>query len=149
MTTPERRRRGFTIVELLVTMTLVGILVNISIPIYRNVTIKADAAHVMADFTTIRLAALEHHARESAFPAPADWRVIPPELLDELPDGFDFGYGTADYRWRKWTLGGGSGPSVMVGLEVRSPDPVLLATIARQYEGQIVAGGNQITFVID
>lgn len=130
-------------------MALVGILANIAVPVYRNVTVKADAAHVMSDFTTIRLAALEHHARNSAFPDPEDWRVVPPELVDELPDNFEFGYGQADYRWRKWTLGGGVGPGVLLGLEVRSNNPVLLKTIAAQYDGQVLTGGNQITFLIE
>ena len=143
------QRGGFTIIELLVTMAVVGILANIAIPVYRNITVKADAAHVMAEFTTIRLAAHEHHAQESVFPASSGWGVVPPEIVDDLPDNFAFTYKDADYRWRRWAIGAGPGPSVLLGLDVRSPNPLLLAAIAKQYDGQVLGTGNQITFLIE
>ncbi len=143
------RRSGFTIIELLVVMAVIGILANIALPLYRNVTVKADAARIMAEYTTIRLAAHEHHAQNSVFPASSQWGVVPPEIVDDLPDNFKFTYKDADYRWRRWALGSGPGPSVLLGLDVRSPNPTLLDMIAKQYEGQVLLTGNQITFLIE
>jgi len=50
----RRARAGFTLIEVLIVMVLIGILSGIALPPFRNLTFKADAARVVSDMTTVR-----------------------------------------------------------------------------------------------
>ena len=103
----------------------------------------------MSDIAAVRLASHEHHAKEGEFPPSSSWGIVPPEMLDELPDGFVFVYKDATYRWQRLSLGGSPGPSVLLTFEVETANQELLKAIMNKYAGQVVAGNNQITFVIE
>jgi prepilin-type N-terminal cleavage/methylation domain-containing protein len=100
-------RRGFTFIEILLVTVIVGILANLAIPYYMAAKIKADAAVVIADFNAIKVAAFDGFAKNGTYPASTGWRVVPPALVASLPDGFEFTYRTASYRWRRWATAEG------------------------------------------
>ncbi len=94
-----RTRRGFTLIELLTVMLLIGILAGIAIPGFRKAIGRADAARVVSDVNTIRLAAHEFLAGGGMFPASGSVGTVPPDLQGLLPDGFEFSYGDVTYTW--------------------------------------------------
>jgi prepilin-type N-terminal cleavage/methylation domain-containing protein len=149
------RRGGFTLIELLVVVLIVGILANIALPMYRGIRVRADAAHIIADYSTVRTAALSRFVDAGTYPANAGWGVVPRQLQSQLPGGFDFAYGTAaTYRWRRWALATGlpANPrqQVLLGLDVRTDDPTLLLAIRRQFGGETAnLARNRVTLVID
>ncbi|HBI26232.1 MAG TPA: hypothetical protein DDY25_00665, partial [Peptococcaceae bacterium] len=49
----KRDNKGFTLVELMVVLLILGILVAIAIPIYNNVTGKANLNAIAANLRTI------------------------------------------------------------------------------------------------
>lgn len=147
-------RRGMTLIELLVTLTIVGILANMVLPTVSGLRRRAEAARIIADFGTVRSAALDHYAEYAAYPPAGEWGSIPPTLAPSLPGGFEFGFRDVQYRWERWPLPQGlpADPSqtVLVGLTVRSPDAALLAAARGLYKGRFTFGSsNQVTFVLE
>lgn len=147
-------RRGFTLIELMVTCTIIGILANIALPTLATMKRKADAAHVIADINTIRIAGLNHYADVNYFPATQAWAAPPATMITMLPQGFQWRYKSVEYRWERYSLPNGmpTSPSqtVLIGVSVRTPDARLLAAIRGLYKGAVAFGtSTQITFVIE
>lgn len=151
---PFGNRRGVTLVELLTVLVVIGILANIALPVYRNVTQKADAAKIISDYHAVQVAAYSYFAANHTFPPTGVEGQVPPELVSFLPEGFPFTYRNATYRWRRYSLpsgapGGGSQPW-MVALTVRSPDPILLDALNNQFKGIVTAYvGDNLTLLFE
>ena len=147
-------RRGFTLVKLMVTCTVIGILANIALPAMAVMKRKADAAHVIADMNTIRIAALSHYADLNYFPATQPWGAAPGTMISMLPQGFQWTYKSVQYRWHRWSLPNGlpTSPSqtVLIGVEVETPDQNLMAAIKSTFRGNVAFGSlTLVTFVIE
>ncbi len=147
-------RRGFTLIELLVTLLIIGILANIGFPALNRMKKKAEAAHIIEDFATVRIAAFDYYAANAAYPSTGAFGVIPSKLRASLPSGFTFRYGAAQYRWHRWSLpdGAPADPSqtVLLGLDIHSDDTELMAALAGQFRGGAAFGtATDLTLVIE
>ncbi|MGD8730125.1 MAG: type II secretion system protein, partial [Gemmatimonadota bacterium] len=58
----DSRRGGFSLVEMLVAVSIVGILAGLAIPNMRNVTFRARATAVFGDLNVMRQATLDYNA---------------------------------------------------------------------------------------
>ena len=85
-----RRRDGFTIIELLIVMVVIGVLAAIAVLRYIDVRNHAVASGIVSELNVIRLAAYNHWADNETFPADAPAGVSPPALDPYLRPGFDF-----------------------------------------------------------
>ncbi|MCA9755820.1 MAG: type II secretion system protein [Candidatus Eisenbacteria bacterium] len=92
-------RGGFTLVELMFVITIIGLLVKFAAPYVQNVRTGADASAVMADLNTIRLAGFDYLVEHGEFPRSGPLGAPPPSLADRLPAGFEFQYKDARYMW--------------------------------------------------
>lgn len=101
--------RGFSLFELLTVMVLISILSGIAVPILRGAIARADAARVVSDVNTIRLAAFQYLSDGGALPASGSWGELPSEFLGYLPEGFDFSYKGVEYAWSVLGAGAPSG----------------------------------------
>ena len=148
------RRGGFSLVELLMAVSIVGILAAIAIPNMRNMTFRARATNVAADLEVLRLATLDYNADMHAWPSDAAAGVVPPELVGHLPDGFSFdgnGY-QLDFEVLSFPTGLPGDPTTtqLIGAIVTSTDDRLHNAVAELLGGNIVASaGNTHTVVID
>lgn len=106
--TPRPANRGFSIIELLTVMLVLGILAGIAVPQLRGAVGKADAARVLSDVHTIRLAAHDHLADTGVFPRSGATGSVPAEMVDDLPEGFPFSYDDVSYTWMSLPLFGTS-----------------------------------------
>ena len=147
------RRAGFTIVELLVVITLIGILANIAVPLVQNARYKATASSIIADYNAIRYAAHDYFAESGEYPRSRGWGVIPPELVASLPVGFQFKDGSVRYRWRRWSLPNGlprkRAKRALLAVQVRSKDRRLIQALAGTFKGSSFGNRRKITLVIE
>ncbi len=147
-------RAGFTLVELLVTVSIVGILAGLAIPNMRNMTFRARATSVAGDLEALRIATVNYNANAHSWPAERASGIVPPELVGYLPDGFSFqgtGY-EIDFENIPLPLGLPSDPNVtlLIGASVTAPDHRLSNGIIELLGGNIVYSvGNTHTVVID
>ena len=155
MTRHPGRRRGFTLIELMVVVSIVGILATLATPKVVEAMRRAKAAAILSDLNTIRGAALASFQQTSTYPVTGDWGVVPPELVAHLPQDFKFTGNGAQYRWQLWgTVSGGVGvvsgatDVAVIGLGVKSDDPQLLAQVATLAQGAIVPASDQLTYII-
>ncbi len=66
-----KNQKGFTLVELMVVVVIIGVLVAIAIPVYNNVTNKAEQSAIEANLRTIDGAIMQALASEDTQPANA------------------------------------------------------------------------------
>ena len=159
MTRSIRRHRGFTLIELMVVVSIVGILATLATPKVVEAMRRAKAAAILSDLNTIRGAALASFQQTSSYPATGDWGVVPPELLAHLPQDFKFSGNGAQYRWQLWGTASGDAGAIssvssggtdvaVIGLGVKSDDPLLLAQVAGLAQGAIVPASDGLTYII-
>ena len=61
--------KGFTLLELMLIVSIVGILVTMAVPSYRQSTVKAREAVLMRDLFTMRDVLDQHRADKGKYPA--------------------------------------------------------------------------------
>ena len=89
-TSPPRRqnRLGFTLVELVVVVTVIGILASIGIPNMQAALMRARAAEAVGDLQVLRVAVFQYVGDNHVWPPDAGVGVVPVGLAEYLPDGW-------------------------------------------------------------
>ena len=152
--TVQRTRRGFSIIELLVVMTIIGLLARIAVPHYTDMKRRAIAASIMGDMQTIRMATYTFYTERSTWPPDYGPGIVPAELRDLLPKDFPFTHPDFEYDYERWDLTGGTPQNPqqesIVALSVTCGDPLLAAQILKLAGKGYVpfASGNKVTFFL-
>ncbi|MFA5535587.1 MAG: prepilin-type N-terminal cleavage/methylation domain-containing protein [Bacillota bacterium] len=91
-----KNKKGFTLVELMVVVGIIGVLVAIAIPVYNNATEKAANVANDANIRTIKGAISLYEATEGTLPGKGtDFYGLVPKYLMEEPKN---PYGSDDER---------------------------------------------------
>jgi prepilin-type N-terminal cleavage/methylation domain-containing protein len=148
-----RARRGFSIVELLVSMTLIGLLATIAMPRYGDMRRRATAAAIIGDVHAIRIGAFSAYVEQQQFPRSTGMGRVPNEMVTYLPNGFTFERHGVTYQWQTWTITSGNRGNrtreTLVGVVVQASDPKLRAYLVSVGSGYTpVVSGNRITFLV-
>ena len=128
------RRGGFTFVELLISMIIVGCLSAIAVPKYIDLKRRANTTKVIGDFQAVRVAVMSFYADSSYFPMEAGPGVTPNNLQKYLPINFSFSRQEWTLDYENWELGQGPGftnSSALIGVTIICNDPALGETTSR------------------
>lgn len=150
----DARRGGFSLIELLMAMSIVGILAGLAIPNMRGVTFRARATEVAADLEVVRVAALNYNADENRWPTDAAVGAIPPGLVEYLPTGFTFEGNGYELKYENFSLPGGlpgdPGTTQLIAVSVIADVPELSNAVIELLGGSLVFSvGSKHTIIID
>ena len=120
------RQDGFTLVELLIVVLIVGILARLALPAYQSLVLKARAAEALADINAIRVAAFAYNADTNQWPPDVNRGVLPPELEPYLGSGFSFTREHYQLDWDNWMMPDGSpkhsSTNILIGVSMTTDD---------------------------
>lgn len=122
----SRRRAGFTFIELLMVVTIIGLLAAIAIPKYRTVKRRALATQIVGDIDVLRIASMSFYADSAYFPDDAGPGQVPNGLAAYLPHGFSFGRPDWTLDYDSWSARSTSLSSpALVGVSFITTDDAL------------------------
>lgn len=146
-------RSGFSLIELLLAVSIVGILAGLAIPNLRHMTYRARATEVAADLEVVRVATANYNAETFAWPAEVATGVIPPELVDYLPENFSFqgtGYELDYERFTSLSIPSDPTTTQLIAVAVTAERDELSNAIIELLGGSLIfSSGNKHTVVID
>jgi prepilin-type N-terminal cleavage/methylation domain-containing protein len=146
-----QRRRGFTIIELLTVMIVIGILAGIALLKYIDLRHRARTVAVVSDLQTVRLAAYGAYYETNAWPGQAAPGVVPPSMAPYLPTNFSFANPEYTLEWVNLAPpGGGSSAGMQVYVNVTAADPRLQRALEQSLgsKSPFISIGNTLTFII-
>jgi prepilin-type N-terminal cleavage/methylation domain-containing protein len=150
----DGRRGGFSLIELLMTVSIVGILAGLAIPNIRNMQFRARAVEVAGDIEVVKIATVSFNGDMHAWPADAALGTVPPELNGFLPDGFSFQGDRYELKFENYALPTGlpydPATRQLIAVSVTADDDELSNAIAELLGGAVVFTlGRTHTFLID
>lgn len=121
-------QQGFSMIELLVVLSILGVLVRMSLPALANMRREAIAADAVGDFNVIRAAAVSQFEATGSYPADGAAGQVPPGMAPFLPSGFAFTRKDYQLDWDHWTIAdstGGAQTDYVLAVTIVAPDEML------------------------
>ena len=142
-------RRGFTFIEILIVLIVMGILAAIAITRYVDLKHRALSARATSDLEAVRYAAYSAMYQNGDWPPDAPAGALPPAMTPHLGAGFSFSRPEYTLDWENLG-GGGGGGAIQVGVTVTSKDPRLVKALSQMVgnKGPFMTIGGQLTLVI-
>ena len=147
----NRMRRGFTFVELLMVIVVMGLLSGLAVLKYIDLRNRALAAQASADLETVRLAAYSAWYETGSWPGDVGPGVLPVELVPYLPKGFSFQRTEYTLDWENFAPpGGGTSAGMQLGVVLSASNARLSNALVQTLgnKGPFVVNGADITYVI-
>lgn len=89
----QKLQKGFTLIELMITVAIVGILAAVALPAYQNYTIRAQVSEGFVLAGGVQVAMVEYYAQAGAFPANLAAMGIAAAPTGKYTDSVDVGNG--------------------------------------------------------
>lgn len=127
-------RRGYTVVEVVIALSVVAIGAALALPALRTARLHGDAREVVTAIRTVEAAALQARTLGLEFTG-TPMGEVPSELAGLLPSEFTFARPGFRMGWGHWRFGRNLGPLIegdAVGtVVVAIPDPALQEAVLR------------------
>lgn len=146
------RKSGFTLVETMITVSIIGLLTSISVPAVLSAKDKALASSLANDFRIYATAFEVYALEEGYWPADTLPGEIPAGMEDQLPKFGDNTHQNGKWDWEHNAVGVTAG----VSLRLSSINDEVLAHIDSILDdGDLTAGnfretnGNGVTYILE
>ena len=140
--------KGFTMIELITVVIILGLLSGIAILKYMDLRNQARAAEVAGDFRTVLVAAYNYYSDHNDWPPDGPAGAPPPTLVQYLPSSFEF-------TKEEWTLDfdnlGVGGGDYVVGVTLNTGNADLMNKLVRTLgtkQPYFQGGGGTLTYII-
>jgi prepilin-type N-terminal cleavage/methylation domain-containing protein len=124
-----RRRRGFSLIELVWAMTIIAILSGLVLPKLNDLIRRAKAVRITGDFDTVKFAVLSFYTDSLRYPPEVGAGVVPPGLASYLPTTFKWVKPDYTLDYDNWVLPSGlpkhPATQILIGLSIKTSDPKL------------------------
>ena len=81
---PKKQNRGFTLIEVIIVFALIGILVGLGLPQYKNATTRAREATLKENLYILRQLIRQYYGDKGKFPASLQ-ALVDEEYLYKIP----------------------------------------------------------------
>jgi prepilin-type N-terminal cleavage/methylation domain-containing protein len=145
------RRSGFTFIEMLIVMIVLGLLAALATLKYIDLKDRALTAQAASDMETVRLAAYSTWYETGVWPADVGPGVVPAEMMPYLPKGFAFSRPEYTLDWENFVPpGGGTSASMQLGVVISSHNAHMQLALEQTLgdKGPFFITGSDLTFVI-
>jgi prepilin-type N-terminal cleavage/methylation domain-containing protein len=149
-----RARRGFSFVEILTVMIIIGLIVRIAVPRFHDMKRRATAGKVVGDVHSIRVGSYTYYTEKGTWPPEYGAGIVPTELVTYLPQNFSFTFPEYTFDYEVWPLSGGmpGNPqqSAIIAVSVTTVDIRLAQQLLKMAGKGFVpfAAGNKVTFFV-
>lgn len=84
------KRKGFTLIELMITIAVIGLLATVALPRFAGVTDSAKCANVQGNLANLRIATEAFHAAAGEIANPTDYETYENDLSKLVVNGRSF-----------------------------------------------------------
>ena len=145
------RRRGFSLIELLMVMLVIGVLAGLGLLKYIDLRHRAMSAAAIADLEAVRLAGYSAFYETGVWPADAGSGMTPAGMVPYLATNFTFAKPEYTLDWENFVPpGGGPSGGMQLGVVLTSSNTRLTQSLIKHLGTKapfFVVGGN-LTYVI-
>ena len=142
------RNRGFTLVEIMVVVVIIGVIAAMGMPAYRRITMRSKTAALVSDLRSYSTAFITYSLQNGRWPADGSPRQIPSELTGALPGGFALKSPIGGvYKWNYGVSADGVDAKAAIIIETDGGDAVSLdedlrLMIDREMDDGVLRTGN-------